>query len=392
MTDAVEVSRMKVIRSVVGVARKRAFAPQRQDSETVQAELKTPRELTLPEIENWRQLQRGAPWLDSPFFSPEFTLAVGAARPDTRVALLKKGGEIVGYFPFHLTSRSIAKPVGGPMSDYQGPILATAADFTSPELLKACGLRAYDFNHCPADLHPIATGLTPASASPRIVFRTGYADYLSAAAPRTRDSVKKVDRRMRKMEREAGPVVFRFDDQRDQSWDWLVQTKSKALEKSGAKAGFSIPWIARLHDTLRGIHTADFSGLLSTISCGEILVAAHFGMRAGTVLNWWHTTYDENYRQYAPGLALLLSIVREGAGQGIDVLDLGRGTQRYKIDFSNEEFQLCEGAVAQRGSIAAVLRKGQSQVSDLAHRLPLGQYASIPGRAVGRFISNVRLP
>lgn len=359
---------------------------------SLSADIKHPRDLTQDEIAGWRAFQQLSPWLDSPFFSPEFTCAVGAARSDTRVAVLHAGGKRAGFFPFHATGRGIGKPVGGTFSDYQGPILAPGIRVTASNLLLACRLRAYDFNHCPAQLEPLASGGFVQSTSPRIRFDDGYEAYLAGCTSSLRDAVRNTERRGRKIEREVGEVVYTFDDRREECWDWLVETKTRALAKEGTQAGFELPWIKQLHAELRRAHAPEFSGLMSTLACDGRLIAAHFGMRRGPVLCWWHTTFDETYRQYGPGLMLLLSTIREGAARGLTVIDLGRGNQHYKMVFSNDQYDLCEGAIARTGTVAAVLRAGHKLVSKASERLPLGSYESIPRRATGRMVSNVRLP
>jgi CelD/BcsL family acetyltransferase involved in cellulose biosynthesis len=73
-----------------------------------------PHELGAAKINAWRAMQRSAPDLMNPFLSPGFTLAVARVRPDTRVAVLEDGADIVGFFPFEYTrvpARRAARPV-----------------------------------------------------------------------------------------------------------------------------------------------------------------------------------------------------------------------------------------------------------------------------------------
>lgn len=356
------------------------------------ADIRHPRFLSPRDTETWRQIQSQSAWLDSPFFSPEFARAAGEARKDTRVAVLKQAGNIVGFFPFHETPRGIGKPVGGTFSDYQGPILAPRTNVSADALLKVCRLRAYDFNHCPVELAPLSGGGFIRSRSPRIEFERGYDAYVSGCSSSLKDAIRNTERRCRKIEREIGPVTYTFDDRRPESWDWLVATKTRALAREGTKAGFEIPWIKTLNAELRAAKSPHFAGVLSTLTCNGQYIAAHFGLRRDNVLCWWHTTFDEELRQYAPGLMLLLTTIREGAARGLTVIDLGRGNQHYKLVFSNAGFDLCEGSIARQGSVAAALRAGHRLVSKLSDHLPLGAHASLPRRAAGRLISNVRLP
>lgn len=358
----------------------------------LRAEIKRPMDMNQDQIEAWRCLQNLTPWLDSPFYSPEFCLALGEAREDARIAVLHRAEELVGFFPFHLTGRAIGKPIGGPISDYHGPILRPDAKLSADELLTACGLRAYDFNHCPSDLQPLSSGALARSRSRRAVFRSGYQAYLAEAGPKLKHAIKETERRLRKIGREHIAASFCMDDKRPESLEWLIDTKTRALAKAGQKAGFHIPWFRKAIDVLWAERTTSFSGRLSTLSLGNTLIAAHFGLRAGPVLCWWHTTYDESYHQYAPGLALILRTILEGKDQGVSVIDFGRGDQDYKAVFGNDENELCEGAIALRGSTAAAMRHGHRVISNIAERLPLDRYRTLPRRAVGRLISNVRLP
>jgi CelD/BcsL family acetyltransferase involved in cellulose biosynthesis len=57
-----------------------------------------PADLGEAEIARWREIQGQHPSLSSPFFTPEYTLSLGTARPDLRIAVLEDQGKIVGFF------------------------------------------------------------------------------------------------------------------------------------------------------------------------------------------------------------------------------------------------------------------------------------------------------
>ncbi|MCX5690838.1 MAG: GNAT family N-acetyltransferase, partial [Planctomycetota bacterium] len=50
-------------------------------------------------IERWADLQQANAALSSPYFRPEFTLAVGRVRSDARVTVIEDGGRVVGFLP-----------------------------------------------------------------------------------------------------------------------------------------------------------------------------------------------------------------------------------------------------------------------------------------------------
>ena len=87
----------------------------------------------------WAGMQQQNPALDSPYFRPEFTQAVAAVRNDVWVAIIRRNGAAVGYFPFQRGKLNLGKPVGGKLSDYHGIIsagdLAISADRRCDPLL-----------------------------------------------------------------------------------------------------------------------------------------------------------------------------------------------------------------------------------------------------------------
>ena len=105
------------------------------------------------------------------------------------------------------------------------------------------------------------------------------------------------------------------------------------------------PWIA---DSLRQIHATqrpDFAGALSLLYAGDLLVAVHFGMRAGSLLHYWFPAYNPALGKYSPGLILLLKVAEHAQAEGIQTIDLGKGISEYKQRFMNTSCQLASGSV-----------------------------------------------
>src|SRR5208282_6608188 len=76
------------------------------------------RSLGHAEADAWSEIQAAQAEFASPFFCPEFTMAMARARSDVRVAVMESGGEEVGFFPFHDLGDGTAEPAGGRASDY----------------------------------------------------------------------------------------------------------------------------------------------------------------------------------------------------------------------------------------------------------------------------------
>ena len=95
------------------------------------------RELGSDLVAAWTGLQAANPDLVSPYFHPEFTRIVAAARNDVEVAVLESEGGIVALLPFQREQESHGRPVGGIISDYHGLICAQHFRFSPVELLRA---------------------------------------------------------------------------------------------------------------------------------------------------------------------------------------------------------------------------------------------------------------
>ncbi|MFO0886026.1 MAG: hypothetical protein U0894_17895 [Pirellulales bacterium] len=106
-------------------------------------------QLTPDEIATWKQLQAANPSLESPYFHPEFTLAVASVRSDVEVAVLQKQNQTIGFLPFQRGKLGLAKPVGGKVSDYHG--LIAAADTVVDERRIPTPMRFWQayFDHLP---------------------------------------------------------------------------------------------------------------------------------------------------------------------------------------------------------------------------------------------------
>src|SRR6185295_6651352 len=132
-----------------------------------------PAELSEPEVGAWRDIQESNPDLRSPFFSPEFTKAVGSARTDAFVAVLERDHTIQGFLPFQ-RRRHTGRPIGATICDYQGLICKKFEKISATELLDGCRLDAFDFNHVPTVQAVFYQHGTNISYSPFLDLSEGY--------------------------------------------------------------------------------------------------------------------------------------------------------------------------------------------------------------------------
>src|SRR5207248_8103260 len=103
--------------------------------------------------------------------------------------------------------------------------------------------------------------------------------------------------------------------------------------------------------------TPRMAGVLSCLYADDELVAAHFGMRSGAVLHSWFPAYTPSLNRYSPGLVLLRMVLEAAPAHGVEVFDLGPGTESYKSRFANATLEVGAGWVA------------ATRTSDLARRV-----------------------
>jgi CelD/BcsL family acetyltransferase involved in cellulose biosynthesis len=286
----------------------------------------------------WQRLRQANPDLGSPYFHPEFTSIIASARTDVELAVIESGSEIVGLFPFHRERGSIGRPVGGVISDYQGIICAPDFSCDPRELLRACHLKAWEFDHLLVSQKFFAKFHVSVDLSPQLDLSEGFETYY-----RRQKSARSV--RMHNIQRDIGPLRFVAHSAEGSDFDQLLAWKSQQYLRTDKPDLFLCSWIT---DSLRRIHATqrpDFGGALSLLYAGDRIVAAHFGMRAGALLHYWFPAYDPALAKYSPGLILLLKMAEHAQAQRIRVIDLGKGISDYKRRFMNASCQLANGSV-----------------------------------------------
>ena len=311
----------------------------------------------LPEDywQSWRRIQQSAPELDSPFFHPELTRLTARVRDDVETAVLLDGGRPAGFFPFQRGPRNLAQAVVGRLSEFHGVIAAPDADWTPDDLVRACGLSAWYFDHLPMTQTKFRPHVWGESASPYMDLSRGFEE-CRAALRASGGSLSQVERKARKMGREVGPLRFVFHANDGAVLDSLLSWKSEQHRRTGVLQVLEVPWVRDLLRDLAARDGEDFGGPLSALYAGDLLVAAHLGLRGRRVLHVWFPAYDARFEHYSPGLILLIEMAREAAARGIHRIDFGKGPERYKANFKSGDTPIGEGAVDRR-RIARSLRR-----------------------------------
>ena len=333
----------------------------------VQIAVARPSELGPDEIAVWHSMQGKTRSLANPFLCPEFAVAVGNFRPDARVAVLADGPEIVGFFPFELRRLGVGVPIGAGLTDCQGLIHAPAVEWDPRELLRACKVSVWQFDHLVEGQRPFERYAVAVAPSPVIDLTDGFAAYQEKLRVKSPQFCKDLGRKARKLERDIGELRFVVDSRDMVGLRALMGWKSDQYRRNRRIDIFDRPWIVDIVDYLFSTHSDRFGGLFSLLYAGETPVAAHFGLRSGHVLAHWIPAYDMRFSRQSPGLIQHLQMVEQTAGLGVQLIDMGTGDERYKQTLRSYDLFVAEGMVAQ-GSLLAGAHRIRSASASWARR------------------------
>ena len=330
------------------------------------------RSLDQATVKAWKNLQDANQDLANPCFAPEFTQAVAAVRDDVEVAILEQDGEVAAIFPFQRKGPSRGVPVGGIVSDYQGLICRPGFTCDPRELLRACGLVAWDFDRLLASQELFKPFHKLCEPSALIDLSAGYESYAAERRAAGSKQIKKCENMMRRIEREIGPLRLVSHSSDVRLLSKVLAWKSQQYRRTGWRDLFATRWGRALVERIHATQTPNFGGMLSLLYAGDHLLAGHMGMRSATVWHYWFPAYDCRYAKYSPGLILLLNMAEQAEDLGLRTIDLGTGMSLYKKRLMNAAIPVAEGSV-ERPSWLSLGRTARRKVKALVRRTGLGR-------------------
>lgn len=307
-------------------------------------------ELTGEEITAWDHLLQGD--LRRAFMSRRYVNAVAETGGDVVILVLYDVHAPCGFLPLQriagLRGRvGIFEPVGDVMTDYFGIVAADGLVMDIAKLLAATQGRvnAVLFSHL--DQTQARFGLV--GEEPRTGLRTWLGtpagDYWANLRKSDKKLVYDTERREKKLINEAGPVTFEWASQNPASdMAWLIESKKAQYVRTGKMQAplFDSGKVALLNRLLAS-QDENCQGVLSTLRCGEEIIAVHFGLRCHAMLHVWFPVYNPEYSSYSPGRILFRHLFARAATEGIQVFDRGEGDTQAKRDFANETHTFSRG-------------------------------------------------
>jgi CelD/BcsL family acetyltransferase involved in cellulose biosynthesis len=321
----------------------------------IQAEVQHPRALSEGDAQSWRAFCAADPAFANPLLGPEFARIAGEAREDARVAVFRRGGDAVGFLPFHARPSGLAQPIGSVFSDYHALVSAPGERIDGGEALAAAGISGLRLSGL-IDPHGAFPQAVPSEhegylIEPRPDPATYYAGLQAANAKR----FKNWRRLQNKLERERGEVVLTAEDRSAEALGQLIAWKRDQFRRTGIHDVFRPDWARSLFQRVLEANGEARSVLIS-LRAGGKLVAGHFGLAVGRHAHAWLSATDPDAAACGPGQVLTLRLAELMPALGLDSYDLGPSHAHYKAPFATRAVCVGEAMVTAQGQAGRAAR------------------------------------
>ena len=308
----------------------------------------------LPEavLDDWRSIREKSSIYRSPFYSPEFNIAVDRVSSGVEVGFSQVDGRVQALLPFARHGNQ-GKPVGVGVNDAHGFIAdQTLEPFCVAEFLKTLGIQSFAFHASHPDSFGTAEaeiGRTKSFLADLTIDPDGYEQFLR----KRNRTIEKQGQKSRKLARQEGELRFEFDCRDPDLIRWLISKKRIQYQRTHTFDIFSVAWIRNLLFELNELPQykaaeevvagTRLRGILSVLYAGKQPVAAHYGMVEDDLLHYWFPVYAHEYHYGSPGTQLFLDVAREAAARGFTAIDMGYGEQPYKYKLTNLVTEMSHG-------------------------------------------------
>ncbi|MBA4805778.1 MAG: GNAT family N-acetyltransferase [Brevundimonas sp.] len=308
-------------------------------TDTPDLEIIRPDALRPEDRDAWQAIRAAEPRLDHPYLDPRFA-AAAAGVPGAGLAVFRRGGRAVGFFPFQRRGRLI-QPLGAPLSDYHGVIAGAGEGLTPAVVAARLGGTLRVGGWIVSDL--AAAGFTPRTRMATDV--TGGREALAARLEaRSHRFFKNMRRLGRGFERDHGAPVFAWDDRDPAVLDWIVAHKRAQYRRTRRHDVFACGWTVDLLRRLHAAHPEGFGLRVTSLRKADgTLVAAEAALDDRRTLHLWFPTYDPAFSQYGPGTLLTRRELEQAAAEGYRLVDFGAGEEGYKSALAEPAGTVFEG-------------------------------------------------
>jgi len=311
--------------------------------EAVDIEVMAPAALGPAEQALWRLFRAASPAHDSPYFDIRYVMAAGAAAPDAIIAVLRRAGRIIGFFPAQKRGGALM-PLGAPMTDYHGPLMAAGETVDMRQVVEALGARSYRFSGLVGEAAP---GFRALHSHRTMVadLSCGFDTWLAFRQEQYPRYFKSRRRNQRALEREVGPLEFSWSRTTPEIIDYVIRLKRAQLYRTRQHDIFACGWTEDLLRSLAAMDCPEFGLGYATLSAGGVVISAEIGLLSGGVYHLWQPVYDPAYAKYGPGNLMTLKTLEALAARGVTRVDFGRDDAEYKSYLADPAQAVLEGVV-----------------------------------------------
>ena len=300
------------------------------------------RELSAADAERWKGLCREEPSLAHPFFSYVFARAVDRVHPRAFVAVLKRDGQIVGFFPFQFDGAlpmllRAAERIGGSMSDRFGVIADNSFRMEPKKLLTLARLNSLQFSFLPDEQQHYGLSGTRTITGLHVVLSGDADTYWTSLKKASRKFASQVDRNERLLEQQLGPLRMTFRADPEIELPPLIELKRAQYRRTVADDPLAEHWTTDLFRELLQSADPQCTGVLSTLYAGNTWLASHMGVMSEAVLHYWFPVYNRDWSRYSPGHILTKHLLLSALGAGVRFFDMA-GYGQYKDHFRPEPY------------------------------------------------------
>lgn len=289
------------------------------------------------------------------------TLGSGARGRMFGVAVRSEAdGTLAGAFPLVATRErgcNVVRFAEFGVTDYTAPIFGPAFPASAAEAQQfhdaiRTALAGYDlirFERLQTDLraYPALPAVYPGSIASRavgnvIVVTDSVHSYVADLGRKFR---KEVDRCKRHIAA-AGPFVLERaagDERTAAAFGWLEKLQSQRWEETGANYRLDDPAYAQFYRAVIARGVPDGFAEVITLSAGEALVGAVFGVRSGGRFIVLRIASDDaQWGRFSPGRITLLAVMESLVAEGVRTFDLGIGDYQFKRRLGADTFGLVD--------------------------------------------------
>ncbi len=311
-------------------------------------EIRSLDELTPDEGAQWNDWARADPDLSSPYFRWEFARTAGAICPGSAVAVFKRDGRVLGYYP-HQRRGGTIQPLAAPMNDYHGVIGPKDQKPSMQEAARLLGAPRFAaaawIGEAPEQMprHHSVVSVVPDEGG----FDAWYARRRKAFPKYFKDK----ERSRRGLDGAFKTVEIEIGLHDHALLERLIIEKSEQYRRTGLHDIFACGWTGQVLHALMDSEGEDgFGASMAVLRVDGRVVATEYSMHAGRHFHLWFPVYNQEVARWSPGIVLTQETIRLGSERGYRTFDYGVGVGGYyKKYYDDGGLATAEGVVARPG-------------------------------------------